>query len=171
MPTIQVRTDENIKSASSTLFEQLGMTMSEAINLFLRQSVMRGGIPFSLTLNSNNELIKTQNISTNNKEIFENEILLDAIKRYKSINGNINFDISKIEPFIKVLEKLDSIKNLRLTLQEKAVKARLNFKDIDFVIDYNYDEPENIFILSRNNGKLIVKDCMLTEITTTLESF
>jgi len=155
MPTIQVRTDNNTKNASAAIFEQLGMTMSEAINLFLRQSIMKGGIPFSLTLPNKPEI---------GTEIIENEALIDALKRYKNINGETQFDLTKTEPFINALESLGLARNMRLTLQEKAIKARLNYRNIDFVIDYNFDEPDSVFIISRKNGKLIIKDCNLIEI-------
>ena len=35
MPTIQVRTDDQTKIDSTAIFDKLGITMSEAINLFL----------------------------------------------------------------------------------------------------------------------------------------
>jgi DNA-damage-inducible protein J len=50
MPTIQFRTDDRTKDAATALFDKLGITMSNAINMFLRQAVMRQGIPFSLTV-------------------------------------------------------------------------------------------------------------------------
>lgn len=49
VPT-QVRIDENLKQQASELFNQLGLDMSSAINVFLRQSVLRGGLPFSVEL-------------------------------------------------------------------------------------------------------------------------
>ena len=55
MPTIQVRIDDQTKNASTALFEQLGITMSEAINLFLHQSIIRKGIPFALTVPDKHE--------------------------------------------------------------------------------------------------------------------
>jgi DNA-damage-inducible protein J len=55
MPTIQFRTDDQTKTASTTLFSKLGITMSEAINLFLRQSIMHGGIPFTLNVPQGHE--------------------------------------------------------------------------------------------------------------------
>lgn len=48
MPTIQFRTDEATKTQSAEIFQQLGITMSDAINIFLRQSILHGGIPFEL---------------------------------------------------------------------------------------------------------------------------
>ena len=41
VPT-QVRIDENLKKQASELFAQLGMDMSGAMNIFLRQCVLRG---------------------------------------------------------------------------------------------------------------------------------
>ena len=50
MPTIQFRTDEVTKAQSSEIFGTLGITMSDAINMFLRQSILQGGIPFELKI-------------------------------------------------------------------------------------------------------------------------
>jgi len=50
MPTIQFRTDEATKAQSSEIFGTLGITMSDAINMFLRKSILHGGIPFELKI-------------------------------------------------------------------------------------------------------------------------
>ena len=50
MSTIQFRTDEATKTHSNAIFQHLGITMSDAINMFLRQSILRGGLPFELTI-------------------------------------------------------------------------------------------------------------------------
>ena len=50
MPTIQFRTDEATKAQSVEIFQQLGITMSDAINMFLRQSILHGGLPFELKI-------------------------------------------------------------------------------------------------------------------------
>lgn len=47
VPT-QVRIDEELKKQSMELFAQLGIDMSSAMNMFLRQCVMRGGLPFAV---------------------------------------------------------------------------------------------------------------------------
>ena len=51
VPT-QVRIDETLKKESVELFSQLGIDMSSAVNMFLKQCVMRGGIPFEVTVPS-----------------------------------------------------------------------------------------------------------------------
>lgn len=52
MPTIptQIRIEENLKKQSNELFSQLGLDMSSAVNVFLKQCVLRGGLPFSVEL-------------------------------------------------------------------------------------------------------------------------
>ena len=49
VPT-QVRIDEELKRQSMELFSQLGIDMSSAMNMFLKQCVMRGGLPFAVEL-------------------------------------------------------------------------------------------------------------------------
>ena len=49
VPT-QVRIDEELKKQSMELFAQLGIDMSSAMNMFLKQCVMRGGLPFAVEL-------------------------------------------------------------------------------------------------------------------------
>lgn len=46
----QIRIDSNIKQEATALFSSLGLDMSSAVNLFLHQCVLRGGIPFAVEL-------------------------------------------------------------------------------------------------------------------------
>ncbi len=50
MPTVQFRTDDATKTQAGAVFQQLGITMSDAINMFLRQSILHGGLPFELKI-------------------------------------------------------------------------------------------------------------------------
>lgn len=47
IPT-QIRIDVNTKKEANELFKELGTDMSTAVNMFLRQCVIVGGIPFSI---------------------------------------------------------------------------------------------------------------------------
>ena len=44
----QIRIDVNTKRRANELFATLGMDMSGAVNIFLSQCVLRGGIPFQV---------------------------------------------------------------------------------------------------------------------------
>lgn len=49
VPT-QIRIDRDVKEQANALFAGLGLDMSGAVNLFLHQCVLRGGIPFSIEM-------------------------------------------------------------------------------------------------------------------------
>ena len=46
----QIRIDAEVKKQATSLFENLGLDMSTAVNLFLHQCVLRGGLPFSVEI-------------------------------------------------------------------------------------------------------------------------
>ncbi len=48
--TIRSRIDSETKQEAQALFEKLGLTMSDAIRLFLHQAVLENGIPFQVRL-------------------------------------------------------------------------------------------------------------------------
>ena len=46
---IGMRMDSNLKAAAEKLYEELGMNLSTAFNIFVRQSLRERGIPFKIT--------------------------------------------------------------------------------------------------------------------------
>lgn len=46
---INIRIDKDIKEQADVLFSELGMNMTTAFNIFIRQSLRQGGIPFEIT--------------------------------------------------------------------------------------------------------------------------
>ena len=51
----QIRIDSTIKQQATELFASLGMDMSSAVNIFLRQCILRGGLPFTVELPKYNQ--------------------------------------------------------------------------------------------------------------------
>ena len=49
VPT-QIRIDTDIKKQATDLFNDLGLDMSSAVNLFLHQCILRGGLPFRVEM-------------------------------------------------------------------------------------------------------------------------
>ncbi|WP_341790480.1 type II toxin-antitoxin system RelB/DinJ family antitoxin [Rickettsia endosymbiont of Polydrusus tereticollis] len=43
---IRVRVSEDVKVEAEEIFKQMGMTMSEAMRIFLNQCINSGGLPF-----------------------------------------------------------------------------------------------------------------------------
>lgn len=53
--TIHIRIDSDLKESASCLLEQLGISTSEAIKIFLNQVVLSRGLPFEVRLPKYNE--------------------------------------------------------------------------------------------------------------------
>lgn len=53
---ISIRMDSNLKAAAEALYEELGMNLSTAFNIFVRQSLRVGGIPFTITTETPNAI-------------------------------------------------------------------------------------------------------------------
>lgn len=51
---VSFRIDSTLKNQADKLFSELGMNMTTAFNIFLRQSVREGCIPFDITINTPN---------------------------------------------------------------------------------------------------------------------
>lgn len=49
---IAVRVDDELKKEATAIFNELGLDMSTAVKLFLKQSVLRRSIPFDVKLDS-----------------------------------------------------------------------------------------------------------------------
>ena len=52
---ISIRMDSNLKAAAEELYEELGMNLSTAFNIFVRQSLRERGIPFKITEGTPNQ--------------------------------------------------------------------------------------------------------------------
>ena len=87
VPT-QVRIDEDLKKQATELFSQLGMDMSSAMNIFLRQWVMRGGLPFNVEIPN-----------------YKPEVL-EAMEEAKKLSHNPN--TKRYSNFASALEDLDA---------------------------------------------------------------
>ena len=45
---LNIRIDPQTKKGAEQLFSSFGITISDAVNIFLRQSLMEGGLPFEM---------------------------------------------------------------------------------------------------------------------------
>ena len=52
---LNIRTDKEIKEQAEKIFNELGLNMTTAVNMFLRSAVRENGIPFELKLDVPNE--------------------------------------------------------------------------------------------------------------------
>lgn len=52
---LNIRTDKDIKDQAEAIFNELGLNMTTAVNMFLRTAIREHGIPFELKLDVPNE--------------------------------------------------------------------------------------------------------------------
>lgn len=65
---VTVRIDEELKKQADMLFDDLGMSLSTAFNIFLRQSVREQQMPFVISRNVPNALTREAMASAENDE-------------------------------------------------------------------------------------------------------
>ncbi len=65
--TIRSRIDPALKAEATQVLSSMGLTMSEAIRLFLKQTVIQGGLPFA---------VKVPNAETKKalEEVLQNDV-------------------------------------------------------------------------------------------------
>ena len=56
---LNIRTDKAIKEQAEEIFNELGLNMTTAINMFLRTAIREHGIPFELKLEVPNDTTAT----------------------------------------------------------------------------------------------------------------
>ena len=49
MAQINIRIDDDLKTRADHIFEELGLNMTTAFTIFIRQTIRQGGIPFKVT--------------------------------------------------------------------------------------------------------------------------
>ena len=49
MAQINIRIDDDLKASAESLFADLGLNISTAVNMFIKQAVRNRGIPFEVT--------------------------------------------------------------------------------------------------------------------------
>ena len=81
MPKVatNISLDPELKKASQELYTDLGMDLTTAITIFLKQSLRMQGMPFTITRNEPNEVTRLAM-----KELKEMETHPEKFKRYKS---------------------------------------------------------------------------------------
>lgn len=65
---VTVRVDEELKKQADALFNDLGMSLSTAFNIFLRQSVREQQMPFRISRNQPNSVTLAAMESAENDE-------------------------------------------------------------------------------------------------------
>ncbi len=66
---ICIRMDSDLKAQADALFNELGMNLSTAFTIFVRQSLREGGIPFEIKLEQSEKKIISSVSETNKTDL------------------------------------------------------------------------------------------------------
>jgi hypothetical protein len=99
-----------------------------------------------------------------------NICLVDAINRYKWLNKAETYDITAAKPFLSAINCLYPDLPV-ITFFDDSVKARFTFNQTEFVVDYDFEEPEPVYVSAYKDDLLVFKTCFLEKLKETLEQF
>ena len=90
---IYVRVEPNIKEQAEIVLEQLGIPMSNAVSIFLRQVVMQNGLPFEVKL-PNSRPIAIADMS-------EAQFNVEMLKAHNDFEQGKTYSLKEVENDLK----------------------------------------------------------------------
>lgn len=87
MALLQIRVDEELKNQANAIYNELGIDLSTAVRMFLKKSVIEGGIPFSTKVDQST-------LST--------ILAVDKMRTTSENNGNSEMSLEEINEEIKL---------------------------------------------------------------------
>ena len=82
---LQVRIDDNLREQASAVYEKMGIDLSVAVRIFLKQSVIENGLPSNMTLASQRELVIERGVRA-----------IERMQEESERNGNCNITLDEI---------------------------------------------------------------------------
>lgn len=81
MALLQIRVDEELKNQANAVYNEIGMDLSTAIRMFLKKSVLEGGIPFDTKIDQSTlrAILAVDNMRTASENNGNSEMSLDEI--------------------------------------------------------------------------------------------
>ena len=89
--SLNIRIDPETKAGAEQLFSQFGITITDAVNIFLRRSLMEGGLPFDLKLPRYNA--ETEAAFKEARGIMVGEVQTKVYSSVAEMNADIDSDI------------------------------------------------------------------------------
>ena len=86
MAVLQVRLDEDLKNKATAVYNELGIDLSTAVRMFLKRSVVEGGIPFSTRIN---------------ESTLDAILAIEDMRNTSEKNGNSSMTLEEINEEIK----------------------------------------------------------------------
>ncbi len=81
MAVLQVRLDEELKNKATAVYNELGIDLSTAVRMFLKRSILEGGIPFSTKVD---------------ESTLDAILAIENMRNTSEINGNSSMTLEEI---------------------------------------------------------------------------
>ena len=128
---LNIRTDKAVKDQAEAIFNELGLSLTTAVNMFLRTVIRENGIPFELKLDVPNEI--TAKAIKEGKELLSNpkapkytsmEALKDALNKW-SVAFNLLINSKKTWNLPKNNEMIKENDRVKTLVESEGYKAGL----------------------------------------------
>lgn len=90
---IYVRVEPNIKEQAELVLERLGIPMSNAVSIFLRQVVMQNGLPFDVKIPNKKPLVLS--------DLTSEEFNMEMLKAHDDFENGEVYSIEEVENDLK----------------------------------------------------------------------
>lgn len=95
---IHIRIDKDVKEDSESILRELGITISDLVNMTLRKTIRQRGIPFDVDLDTTKRIPKNMRVETK-------EELMALIEESFANDDGTRYSIQEVKEHIRALEK------------------------------------------------------------------
>lgn len=90
MAVLQIRVDEELKNKANAIYNALGIDISTAVRMFLKKSVLEGGLPFDTKIDT---------------KTLDALLAVNKMREISEANGNSNMTLEEINEEIAEYRK------------------------------------------------------------------
>jgi hypothetical protein len=101
-----------------------------------------------------------------------NAYVYDAMNRYRQLNTNTEVSFKPAKPFLTALKAQFTDDDIqKITFYDGAVKVFVNFLGGKYIIDYDYEKANSVFVYTMGGDLLLIKDGNINEMLSIVKSF
>jgi DNA-damage-inducible protein J len=85
MAHLSIRIDDDIKAEAERLFQSMGLNLSSAVNIFIRQSIARKEIPFKISAQAENDRLYFSKLEKSKEQADNGDIIEKDLSELRSM--------------------------------------------------------------------------------------
>jgi hypothetical protein len=130
-----------------------------------------------MVASTNNQTLRTIQVKETRRNVAHPKAMLEtqralsrAEESYKTIYKESFRNNMALKPLINALSAI-SFTALQISLYPDGAKAKFSFGTKEFVVDYDFESRDSLFISSFNSRGLTIKECDPSALSETLRTF